>query len=128
VNLLLDTHIALWAISSDPKLGPAASELIADPANTIHVSAVAILEIAIKRVRRPAALSISAEEAKLGFEQAGYGLLEVTAAHAAAYEKLAPIHRDPFDRLLVAQALTEPLRLMTRDKTVAAYSDSILLV
>ncbi len=60
--------------------------------------------------------------------RAGYGLLDVTATHAAAVEALPSIHADPFDRLLVAQALTEPLRLLTRDAAVARYSDSIIAV
>lgn len=128
MNLLLDTRLALWALSDDAKLGRVARGLIADPGNGVFVSAVAILEIAIKRLRRPSSLAISADDTRLRCEAAGYRLLDVSAVHAAAVESLPPIHADPFDRLLVAQALTEPLRLLTRDRVVASYSDTILLV
>jgi PIN domain nuclease of toxin-antitoxin system len=128
VKLLLDTHIALWAITDDPKLGQRARQLIAHPENSVIVSAVSLLEIAIKRLRRTDALAVSAEEARLKFETAGYEMLDITPRHAAAVERLPMIHGDPFDRLLVAQALDEPLRLVTRDGLVARYSDTIVLV
>lgn len=128
MNLLLDTHIAIWAVGDNPRLGNAARTLISDPDNGIWVSAVALLEIAVKRTRSPSSLPLSAKEAKRLFEAAGYRLLSISAAHAAAVETLPPIHGDPFDRLLVAQALHEPLVLLTRDRRVAEYSDSIILV
>lgn len=73
-------------------------------------------------------MPISAAEALRYFAQAGYEMLNVTAAHAVAVEGLPPFHSDPFDRLLVAQALAEPLRLLTHDASVARYSDSIVAV
>lgn len=73
-------------------------------------------------------MPISAAEALRYFSAAGYVLLNITPEHAAAVETLPPLHADPFDRLLVAQALTEPLRLLTHDSAVAHYSDSIMLV
>jgi PIN domain nuclease of toxin-antitoxin system len=128
VKLLLDTHIALWAITDDPVLGDKATRLIGDPDNELFVSSVSILEIAIKRTRRPESLAISAEEVRRKLDAAGYRFLDVSAVHAAAVETLPLVHGDPFDRLLVAQALSEPLRLVTRDRAVAAYSDTIILV
>ncbi len=128
MKLLLDTHIALWAITDDPVLGDKATRLIGDPDNELFVSSVSILEIAIKRTRRPESLAISAEEVRRKLDAAGYRFLDVSAVHAAAVETLPLVHGDPFDRLLVAQALSEPLRLVTRDRAVAAYSDTIILV
>lgn len=128
MRLLLDTHIALWAISDDPKLSSAGRVLVTNPDNVIMVSAVAFLEIAVKRARRAHALSISAEKALELCLTAGFELLSVSPRHAAAVESLPLLHGDPFDRLLVAQALVEPLRLVTHDKRAASYSDSFILV
>ena len=73
-------------------------------------------------------MPVSGADALLYFQRSGYGLLGVSAQHAAAVEQLPDHHGDPFDRILVAQALLEPLRLLTHDKTLARYSDSIILV
>jgi PIN domain nuclease of toxin-antitoxin system len=128
VRLLLDTHIALWAVSSDPKLSRAARDLIEDVGNDLFVSAVSLLEIAIKRARRPASLAISSQAARDLFLDAGYNLLPILADHATAVETLPATHADPFDMLLAAQALVEPLRLLTHDRTLASYSENSILV
>jgi len=128
VRVLLDTHIALWAITDDPRLPAKARSLIEDAGNEIVVSAASIWEIAIKHALTRGDMPVSAMDATGYFAQSGYLPLSVTATHAAAVELLPPIHADPFDRMLVAQALAEPLRLLTADRTVARYSDSIVLV
>ena len=128
MRLLLDTHVAVWAVSNSLGLPGHIRELIADPIHEVYVSAVSILEIAIKRAssgRDPP--PFSGAEAMDYFRQVGFALLDVTPEHAAGVEKLPMIHRDPFDRLLVAQCLAEPLRLVTHDQKVAAYSDTIML-
>ena len=128
MKILLDTHIALWAITDSPKLSPRARELILSPQNEIHVSAASVWEIAIKHGLGRENMPVSGAEAKRYFEEAGYTLLAISADHAAATETLPPIHADPFDRVLVAQAQTEPLKLVTHDATVARYGDGIVLV
>jgi PIN domain nuclease of toxin-antitoxin system len=129
VRLLLDTHIALWAIADDPKLPAKARALISDTENAVAVSAASIWEIAIKHsLGRANAIPISGTRALKYFRDAGYDLLPVTAVHAAAIERLKPRHADPFDRILVAQALSEPLTLLTHDKQVAKYDKAIVLV
>ena len=131
MRLLLDTHIALWAVAGDPRLPSHAADLIAEPVNDVFVSAASLWEIAIKHALArggPNDMPISAREALSYFRSAGYSMLVVSAEHAIAVEQLPMLHADPFDRILVAQALTVPLRLMTRDVRVAAYSDSIMLV
>jgi PIN domain nuclease of toxin-antitoxin system len=127
MRLLLDTHIAVWAITDDPRLGAVARELIADETHDVFVSAVSLLEIALKRARRPESIPITAAHALLRFEQATYLFLPILPEHAASLEDLPPIHSDPFDRLLAAQALKEPMRLMTRDRTLASYSGNFIL-
>lgn len=128
MRLLLDTHIALWAITDSPKLPKAAHDLILTPTAEIYVSAASIWEIAIKHNLNRGNMPISGAEAARYFSEAGYTLLPITAEHAAATETLPMHHADPFDRMLVAQALTEPLRLVTHDAMQAKYGDGVLLV
>jgi PIN domain nuclease of toxin-antitoxin system len=128
MKLLLDTHIALWALADDRRLAAEAREAIATPENTVNVSAASIWEIAIKHVLGRSGIPFSAEAAIDYFKHAGYRLLPISPAHAAAVETLPALHGDPFDRLLVAQAMTEPIRLITHDKKVAAYSDAIMYI
>ena len=129
MNLLLDTHVALWAITADPRLPANVETLIADPRNSVAVSAASVWEISIKHLLdrgRPNDMPISGSQAIGYFRAAGYRLLDISPEHAAAVETLPALHADPFDRLLVAQALTEPMRLVTRDPMVAAYSPTII--
>ncbi len=128
MNLLLDTHIALWAISDDPKLSSLARGLISSPDNLVWVSAASVWEIAIKRALGRGDMPVSSQQALGFFRQSGYKLLPIDAAHATAVENLPAHHQDPFDRILVAQALSEPMRLITHDPKVALYSDTVILV
>ena len=128
MNLLLDTHVALWAITDSPRLSAKARELIQAPRNTVWVSAASVWEISIKHSLGRGDMPISGQEALGFFYQAGYRILGIEAEHAVAVEGLPLYHTDPFDRLLVAQALIEPLRLLTHDERVARYNDTILLV
>ncbi len=131
MRLLLDTHIALWAIVGDSRLSAKARDLIADPANEIVVSAASLWEIAIKHALArgaPNDMPISGLEALGYFRDAGYELLDISPAHVVAVESLPMLHADPFDRILVAQALSVPLRLLTHDPKVAAYSDTVIAV
>jgi PIN domain nuclease of toxin-antitoxin system len=128
VNLLLDTHVALRAITDHPSLSSTARQLILAPRATVWVSAVSVWEVAIKHGLGRGNMPVSGQDALLYFRQSGYRLLAVEPEHAAAVESLPAHHQDPFDRLLVAQALTEPMRLMTHDAMVACYSDTIIEV
>jgi PIN domain nuclease of toxin-antitoxin system len=128
MNILLDTHVALWAIVEDPRLPAKARTLIASQSNTIWISAASLWEIAIKHSLGHGDMPVSSRDALGYFLDAGYRLLPVNAEHAAAVEDLPPLHQDPFDRLLVAQAIVEPLRLLTADGTMARYSDAIIRV
>ncbi|MCL4526835.1 MAG: type II toxin-antitoxin system VapC family toxin [Gammaproteobacteria bacterium] len=126
MNLLLDTHVALWAITDSPKLSKKAREMIELPKSSIWISAATIWEIAIKRSLGRGDMPVSSQEAMRYFGESGYRFLPVEPEHAAAVEDLPAHHADPFDRILVAQALVEPMRLITHDAMVACYSDTII--
>jgi PIN domain nuclease of toxin-antitoxin system len=130
VRLLLDTHIALWAVTDDLQLSEAARALIVEPANEVFISVAAIWEIAIKHAvrRRVSAMPVSAETALNDFLAAGFQVLDIIPAHVLALEALPALHGDPFDRIMVAQALSTPLRLLTRDTKIAEYSDTVIVV
>lgn len=128
MRLLLDTHVALWAIADSPRLPAEARRLIADPANEIYASVATVWEIAIKHGLRRADMPISGGEAFDWFRQAGYRLLSILPEHAAAVDGLPALHADPFDRILVAQARTEPMRLVTHDAALGAYGEAVLVV
>lgn len=128
MKLLLDTHIALWAITDDPKLPQSALDLIMSADNEITVSAASIWEIAIKHSLGRGNMPVSGNEALGYFQEAGYRLIPVSAEHAAYVESLPPIHADPFDRILIAQAISEPMRFITRDALLAGYSELIMAV
>lgn len=128
MNLLLDTHVALWAITDDRRLPPHARDLIESPRTSVWVSAVSVWEIAIKHSLGRGDMPISARDATRYFEASGYRFLAIDPEHASAVEELPRHHQDPFDRLLVAQALTEPMRLMTHDPVVSDYSDTIIRI
>jgi PIN domain nuclease of toxin-antitoxin system len=128
VRILLDTQIAIWALTDTKRLGGRARALIADEANDVFISAVSVWEIAIKfaLAKRPGAPPFSGAVALDAFIVAGYRMLYVTAHHAAGVESLPPLHADPFDRLLVAQALQEPLRLLTADAVLVGYGAMVI--
>ncbi|HEY1753212.1 MAG TPA: type II toxin-antitoxin system VapC family toxin [Caulobacteraceae bacterium] len=131
MRLLLDTHVALWAVQDDRRLSRRAHDLIADLDNAIFVSVATLWEIAIKHALRKGRandIPVSAVEAASLFDRAGYELLPILPAHAFAVAELPPARTDPFDRMLIAQARSEPLRLLTSDAAVAAYGDGIELV
>ena len=121
MRLLLDTHILLWALTDDARLPERARELLLDSHNEVFFSAASVWEIAIKRTLRRETLSISAEEAARFFRAAGYEELAVSSTHAAKVENLPPIHADPFDRLLIAQALEQQIAMVSRDPLIEAY-------
>ena len=123
-RILLDTHLLLWAVAEPRKLPPGARKRIEEA--DVFVSAASLWEVSIK-----AALgTLAADPAELlaEIEPAGFTLLPITGEHAAAVAKLPAVHADPFDRMLVAQAKTEPLLLLTNDAVLAGYGDCVELV
>ncbi|WP_377290186.1 type II toxin-antitoxin system VapC family toxin [Rhizobium sp. SG2393] len=127
MKLLVDTHVAIWIVSEPNKLPLSIRTLLTNPENRTYVSAVSVWEIAIKRSRRGAkAMPLDSASALTLFRQSNLHLLDITPEHAAAVEQISTAHADPFDRLLIAQAITEPLALITRDSKIAAYSPTFI--
>ncbi len=122
MRLLLDTHVFLWAVTANRSLKSSAREFLSK-ADAVYVSAASIWEIAIKAKLG----KIEADPASLAdaIEVSGFQELPVSARHAAAVAKLPQHHKDPFDRLLLAQAFFEPLRFVTVDGTLAVYGGGI---
>ena len=118
MKLILDTHAALWWLSGDESFGATAAEYLEDPTNQVLLSAAVVLEVAIKR-------SLGKLEAPDDFAPtllgAGAQPLPIGLDHAAAVERLPWHHRDPFDRLLVAQAAAERAAIVSRDEALAPY-------
>jgi PIN domain nuclease of toxin-antitoxin system len=128
VRLLLDTQIVLWALAGSARLGATARRLIVDPANDIYVSTASIWEIAIKHALGRGDMPVSGARAAELCAEAGYRELPVAWRHAVVVETLPPLHADPFDRILVAQASAEPMRLLSRDAAVAGYGAMVMAV
>lgn len=116
--MLLDTHALLWWLADDPRLSPAANEGIADPRTLVHVSVASVWEAAIKIAANRLGFSgdLRQQIASNGFVE-----LTITSQHAIAAAALPRHHGDPFDRILVAQAQLEGLRLVTRDRRISQY-------
>ncbi len=128
MNLLLDTHIALWAVADDPKLSAKTRALLLEPQNVIWVSAASVWEIAIKYALQRGDMPISGETAIHYFRASGYRILPIEAEHAAAVEALPMHHADPFDRLLIAQSRVGDMRLVSHDKNIASYGEPVIAV
>jgi PIN domain nuclease of toxin-antitoxin system len=127
MRILLDTHIALWAITGNSKLSGSAKALMLG-ANDVYVSAASVWEISIKHAIARAQMPISGTQALAEFRTAGFTMLSIRVEHAAAADTLPSLHQDPFDRMLIAQAMYEPLHLLTHDRVLAAYSELVVLV
>ncbi len=125
MRLLLDTHTLIWLMEGDPRLSDKARAVIVD-SDEVYVSSASIWEISIKA--RLGKIRTDPEELFELARHAGLRELPVSARHAIATKALPLLHRDPFDRLLVAQAITEPMRLLTSEAQLAAYSELIISI
>lgn len=123
MKLLIDTHLLLWAAEGGPSAAasPEAQRLIADPDNLLCFSAVSIWEVAIKAGLGRDDFQVDPDLLRRGLLDNGYVELPMTSAHAVAVRHLPPIHKDPFDRMLVAQATVEGVILLTADAMLAGY-------
>jgi len=125
MKILLDTKILFWWFYAFTRLPPLAKEQIL-AAEMVYVSSASILEIAVKgRLRK---IAVDPMRLAQSIEAAGFHELPVTARHAATVAALPPHHSDPFDRLLIAQAMSEPLHLITTDERLREYSELVVLV
>ena len=122
MNLLLDTHVFIWAVDDDPKLSAAAWSII-EEADAVYVSSASIWEATIKY--QLGKLKVGPDLLIDAVAPSGFLQLPISFRHAAAVARLPPIHRDPFDRLLIAQAISEPLHFLTADDELAQYSELV---
>lgn len=125
MKLLLDTHVLLWAAGEPARLTPAARRLLNHADNDLLFSAASLWEIAIKRTLGREDFRVDPRVLRRGLLDNGYVELPITSEHAVGVDVLPPLHRDPFDRLLVAQALAEGVTLVTSDAQVARYPGAI---
>jgi len=121
VKLLLDTQLLLWAASEPQNLSATARALIEAPENELLFSAASLWEVVIKRGLGRDDFKVDARVLRRGLLDHGYSEFPIVSDHAITLQSLPPLHRDPFDRILVAQALVEGITLLTADRRVAQY-------
>lgn len=127
MNLLLDTHVAIWAVAAPQKIPKAVADMVADEENRVFISVAGIWEIAVKyALGKASAPPFSGKRALTMFGAVGFETLDIRAQHVVVMDELPRLHGDPFDRIMLAQALTEPMRLITHDKQLGAHSDTII--
>jgi PIN domain nuclease of toxin-antitoxin system len=126
MRVLLDTHILLWWLKDDRKLSNVAADIIENTANDIFISAVNAWEISIKKSL--GRIQIDMDQFLESITNSGLGVLNVTVNHACQVSNLPGHHKDPFDRMLIAQSIFEPMRLLTHDETLMQYGKHVLLV
>ena len=132
MNILLDTHVAIWALNDDPALSDKARNLILDPDNTIYYSVVSVWEILLKHERHPENIPFSEADFSSACRDAGFNPLGISNKHILSIKTLSHpaesrVHNDPFDRLLIAQAKTENMSFLTHDELIAEYSEKCII-
>ena len=125
MRLLLDTHIYIWCVDNDPKLSGVAWSMIL-AAEAVFVSSASIWEAAIKH--QLGKLAVDPDRLAAAVEPSGFVGLPISLRHAAAVRRLPALHRDPFDRMLLAQAISEPLHLLTADGALSAFTPLVRIV
>ena len=128
MRLLLDTHVLLWAVGMSARLSAATRQMLETPDNEVYYSAANLWEIAIKSSLRRTDFQIDPEQLLAALPAMDFTELPITARHAAAVARLPPLHRDPFDRLLIAQSQVEPMILLTNDELLVQYGSSVRLI
>jgi len=125
MRLLIDTHLLLWSAGQSARLSPRARSLIGDPGNELLFSAASLWEITIKAGLGRQDFRVDPARLRRGLLNNGYRELAVTGEHAVAVAGLPAIHKDPFDRLLLAQSIVEDITLLTSDAVMARYLTSV---
>ncbi len=128
MNALLDTHLILWAAFEPDRMSDTARALVLDPKTELWFSTITLWEVAIKRGLNRPDFTVDPAQLRAGLLANGYREQDLAARHCLALMQLPAIHRDPFDRMLVAQAQTEGMTLLTADATVARYGGAVRLV
>ena len=132
MKVLIDTHIAIWAISDDPKLPEAARDILLDESNEIYYSTASIWEVVIKHMAHPEKVIIDGDTLAQSCENTGFNVLPILNKHVFALKDLkypdnAPRHNDPFDRIMIAQAKIEGMKFLTHDALIPYYNESFII-
>ena len=125
MKFLLDTHILIWAAIAPHKISSELTSLLSDPSNHLYFSSASIWEISIKESMGKKDFKVSTKKLHEGLVENGYKEIKVSALHAMEVIKLPFIHRDPFDRILVATAIWENMPLLTNDSTLSPYNSLV---
>lgn len=125
MKLLLDTHLLLWAASAPQRISKSARALIEDPENEVLFSAASLWEITIKRSIGRADFQVDPRVFRRALLDNGYGELPITSEHVIHVDQLPPKHKNPFDRVLIAQAMVEGITLLTNDRKLLPYPGPI---
>ena len=133
MNILLDTHIAIWALDDDPALSEEARNLILDSDNNIYYSTVSVWEVLLKHARRPKSIPFTEKDFSDACREAGFIPLTLADKHVLAVNTLvrtskAKEHNDPFDRILLAQAKVENLSFLTHDELIDGYNEKCVIL
>ena len=132
MNLLLDTHILIWALTEDARLSAKAREMIMDSDNTIYYSVISVWEVSIKHTNHPENVQFTGRELAGFCEEAGFLPVEMRHRHVSALDTMiraeeAPPHHDPFDRMLIAQAKTDNMLFLTHDTLLTFYDEKCIV-
>ena len=128
MRVLLDTHILLWMIGESRSLSASAMHVLADEANDLFFSSVSIAEVATKHQKNAVLMPLSPDEVRLVAEECGVQEIAFNSQHAVALGTLPPLHRDPFDRMLIAQAKAEGFKIVSHDNRFPAYGNFVIAV
>jgi PIN domain nuclease of toxin-antitoxin system len=125
MRFLLDTHLLIWSQIDSKRISARTRRLMEDEGNDLYFSVVSLWEIGVKRALKRPEFNIDPRLLRGELLSEGYTELTVSAEHALAVERLPPLHKDPFDRLLLCQTLVEGLTLLTKDEEILAYPVSV---
>ena len=128
MRILIDTHVIIWAMVESPRLSSKARKILTEDGNEFFLSAASLWEIALKHGNSPGDMPVTPSLVQAFCLDSGITALNVSFLHAARTISLPPIHADPFDRMLVAQAQCESLQLLTHDALIARYGDFVIKV
>ena len=128
MKYLIDTHLALWLLTDNKQLTQKARQIILSPNHRIYASVATLWEVAIKHKKYPDDMPLTSRTMAQLLRQSNVLLLPIKLEHITATETLPDIHKDPFDRLLIAQAVSEPMRFLTHDEKLVKYSELVEFV
>ena len=128
MRILIDTHVIIWAMVESPRLSSKARKILTEDGNEFFLSAASLWEIALKHGNSPGDMPVTPSLVQAFCLDSGISALNISFLHAARTISLPPIHADPFDRMLVAQAQCESLQLLTHDALIARYGDFVIKV